>query len=252
MILTELIQKHKNAGNKLFLLDYDGTLVNFASIPGNAKPTEYLLEVLRKLIAKAHTKVIIITGRGYEDIEKLLGDLPIDIVADHGAMIRQNMQWATLFSEEQEWGKEISAILKKALLECAKSTSEEKTFSMTWHYRNSENIAGFLYSRVLIKELEKKIAPYNLRIIDGNKVIEIMSTSINKGNAVEYYLKQKEPFDFIFCVGDDKTDEDMFKVLINNTNAHTFKVGSEKSLAKYNLENVEQVISLIEQLIICE
>src|SRR3972149_7047172 len=93
MITEELIEKYKNATNKLVLLDYDGTLVSFAPIPEQATPSVRLLNALYKLVKKPTTKVVIITGREYRSIDKLIGHLPIDIIAEHGAMIKENRIW---------------------------------------------------------------------------------------------------------------------------------------------------------------
>lgn len=252
MTPAELIEKYKSAKNKLILLDYDGTLVNFTAVPENAKPPAHLLEVLTTLSTRPHTKVIIITGRGHKDIDKFVGTLPIEIIAEHGAMIKQNSKWDILASGALQWKDTILPVLQKAVLDCPNTFIEEKIYSLVWHYRNTEEINGFLHSRTLIKELEKVLHFHDLKITDGNKVIEVISKYINKGNSVEYYLLQQNRFDFVLCIGDDKTDEDMFKVLLNNTNSYTFKVGTGTTFAKNKLDNVEDVISLLEQLVVCE
>ena len=87
---AELVEKFKKASNKMIFLDYDGTLVNYELIPINAKLSEQINEILIKLIDKPNVKVVIISGRGYRDIDKLLVHLPIDIVAEHGAMRKEN------------------------------------------------------------------------------------------------------------------------------------------------------------------
>ena len=58
-------------------------------IPDNARLPEHLIDILKKLIDNPQTKVFIITGRGYQDIDKLLDHLPINIIAEHGAMIKE-------------------------------------------------------------------------------------------------------------------------------------------------------------------
>jgi trehalose-6-phosphatase len=44
----ELIEKFNKAHNKLVLLDYDGTLVNYELIPRNAILSEHLGDILIK------------------------------------------------------------------------------------------------------------------------------------------------------------------------------------------------------------
>lgn len=88
----DLTIKYKSAGRKLLLLDYDGTLVEFNPVSEKAIPTENLSNILLKLINQSQTKVIVISGRGCQGIGKLLGHLPIDIIAEHGAFITQEEQ----------------------------------------------------------------------------------------------------------------------------------------------------------------
>jgi trehalose 6-phosphate synthase/phosphatase len=63
------------------------------------------------------------------------------------------------------------------------------------------------------------------------------------------YLFNKKNYDFILSIGDGKTDEDMFNVLLNNNNAFTIKIGKGNTLAKSKLPDIEQVIKLLEKLL---
>lgn len=249
-MITEITKKYKDASSILILLDYDGTLVNFAHLPNLATPGHQLLKTLYLLTREPFIRVIIITGRDYRTIDNWVGHLPIEIIAEHGAMIKENNQWRENSSDYCLWKKEIFLLLHDITSKCAGSFIEEKTFSLTWHYRNAEPEAGNAYSKELIGDLKKYIHTYNLKILDGNKVVEIMNKEIGKGKAVKNLLEQNN-FDYILAIGDDKTDEDMFEFLLHNTNADTVKVGNGNTHAKYKLDNVNEVISLLEQLSQC-
>ena len=54
---------------------------------------EHLNDIIKKLIEKPQTKVFIISGRGHRDIDKLLDHLPINIIAEHGAMMKSGGLW---------------------------------------------------------------------------------------------------------------------------------------------------------------
>ncbi|RYG48880.1 MAG: bifunctional alpha,alpha-trehalose-phosphate synthase (UDP-forming)/trehalose-phosphatase [Chitinophagaceae bacterium] len=73
---------------RLILLDYDGTLVNFAPLPHLSAPTGSLIDVLRKLSEDPANSVYIISGRNREALEEWLGDLNINLVAEHGALTK--------------------------------------------------------------------------------------------------------------------------------------------------------------------
>ena len=54
------------ANKRLFLLDYDGTLIPCSSI--NSRPTAEVLAVLRALVADPRNVVYIISGRGRSEL----------------------------------------------------------------------------------------------------------------------------------------------------------------------------------------
>ena len=85
----------------------------------------------------------------------------------------------------------------------------------------------------------------DLSILKGNKVIEIKSSSVNKGRAISRIL-MCEDYDFVAVIGDDWTDEYMFEEAPDL--AYTIKVGSTKTKAKYTLKDPQQVRQLLQQL----
>jgi len=243
--LSELTEKFKKAANKLILLDYDGTLVDFKAAPEEARPGKELLNILIKLISKPGTKVVIISGRGYQDIDKLIGQLPVDIIAEHGAMIKSNGEWKKQTKGSGSWMKQVLPIVREVSQDCPGSMVEGKLFSVSWHYRNAEN--GYIHSRKLISLLGNIIHSCKLKLLDGNHVVEVMSEEIGKGRAVKHLLEQNK-FDYILSAGDDKTDEEMFEVLRSDPSAFTIKVGYGGSCAKYRFEKVDNVIELLKEL----
>jgi len=79
----------------------------------------------------------------------------------------------------------------------------------------------------------------------GNKIVEVRQSGINKGSFIKKIIAAGE-YDYIFAVGDDRTDEDMFRELINKSNTYTIKVGPDASYAQYNLYTPQMVVSLLE------
>jgi trehalose-6-phosphatase len=49
-------------------------------------------------------------------------------------------------------------------------------------------------------------------------------------------------------IGDDATDEEMFEFLFHNTNAFTVKVGTGNTYAKYKIDGIRDVVSLLKHL----
>ena len=246
-IQAELTKKFRKATNKLLLLDYDGTLVNYAMIPGNAVPTEYLENVLLKLIEIPHTKTIIISGRGQQEIDKLLGHLPINIIAEHGALVKEKGSWEKQINDNCLWKNEVMPVLDEITLRCPESYIEEKCFSLAWHYRNSETLLGYAHSRELLRLTEKFTSSHNLKVLDGNKVVEIMTREVGKGSAVKKLIEH-DVYDFILAIGDDATDEEIFELFLYESNSYTIKVGNGNTSARYKFESVGDVVLFLKHL----
>lgn len=61
------------------------------------------------------------------------------------------------------------------------------------------------------------------------------------------YFASKEDFDFILAIGDDMTDEDLFRALLQT--AYSIKVEIAPSHARFNLSNYREVWKLLEEII---
>ena len=61
-----------------------------------------------------------------------------------------------------------------------------------------------------------------------------------------YWLSLHE-YDFVLAIGDDWTDEDLFRVLPES--AYTIKVGMSQSHAHYNLHDHREVMKLLGRLL---
>lgn len=247
MVPDEVIDRIKKATRRLLLLDYDGTLVDFAVHPGDAVPSDQLLDVIEKLSSTRCTRVVIVTGRKHEDIEKFVGHMPVTIIAEHGAIRKMNGEWVYQLNAGTSWKSGIMPAFEDAVRECSGSFIEEKKFSLVWHYRNSEYIAGRNCATKLIDRIGNTVKEYKLRVLDGNMAVEVITGETGKAHAVQQ-LTDVNCYDCVLCIGDDKTDEDMFEYLAGFDNAVTIKVGNGMTSAAYQVDDVNNVISILKQL----
>ncbi len=246
--MKDIIAKYKKSRKRLLLLDYDGTLVPFSSIPTNAVPSDDLLCILKKLDNNKTTRVIIISGRTSKDLDKLFVNLPITLIAEHGAMIKSVDGWHNAIDESFIWKKCVIPVLEEITRGCSGSYIEDKLFSLNWDYRASNPESGTEKSSEIINKLEEGLLQwYNLKIHVGSKNVEILPERIGKGYAVMDIIN-RDRYDFILSIGDEATDEEMFEVLKDNPDAYTIRVGEGKTFAKYKLKGVAEVVLLLKNL----
>ena len=245
---TALLDDYRTAEKRLLLLDYDGTLASFQKSPELAVPTQQMVALLKNLGEAEESDVYLISGRNSDWLEKYFGDLPLHLVAEHGAKYKpKGEEWLTDASAEDEWKDEIRLLMEGYVKRCAHSFIEEKEFSLVWHYRNANVEQGYLRAFELGAELNEHTATSNLQVMMGNRIVEVRMRGLSKGSFTEKLVRQ-DNYDFIFAAGDDRTDEDMFRVLGSLNQAYTIKVGDNASLAKYNLLNSKMLVSLLENM----
>jgi len=162
-------------------------------------------------------------------------------------MKKEDGKWKRQLEDNFQWKKTIIPILNQITMLCPESYVEEKLFSLTWHYRNADPVLGLKYSRELIALLKKSVNPYNLKILDGNKVVEVLTNETGKGIAVKKLYNQNN-FDFVLSIGDDVTDEEMFEFFLHHPETFTVKVGKGVTNARYKFNTTTEVISLLKQL----
>ena len=243
-----VIRRHyHNAGNRCLLLDYDGTLVPFSRLPSEAAPDNGLKETLLRLSADPKNHVVVISGRDLGSLDRWLGMMPLTLVAEHGASYKmRGGNWQQLASVSDLWKDEIRRIMQLFVLRCAGSFIEEKTNTLAWHYRNTQTGLGFSRSRELLNTLSQLIQNTTLQVIDGNKVVEVRIGGFDKGATALKIINESDP-DFILCMGDDTTDEDMFKALAGE--AYTIRVNNGPTSAQYTILSQQQVLPLLNLLI---
>jgi trehalose 6-phosphate synthase/phosphatase len=243
----EIVQKYKLAKKRFILLDYDGTLSPLQKTPAMAAPNSELLKLLAELTKDSRNEVVIISGRDAQTLDNWLGHLPLSLVAEHGAAVKHRGEdWKEQATMSAEWKDKIRPLMQMYVKRCAGSFCEEKKSTLAWHYRNTHPDLGFSRSRELRNNLLQLTANTPLQIIDGNKVLEVRMIGVDKGATAMNMLKQIEP-DFVFCIGDDTTDEDMFKALQGK--GYTIKVGRGNTAAEYTIVSQGDVVPFLRRLV---
>lgn len=243
--LTYIRQAYQSSVHRLIILDYDGTLVGFTSDPQDSIPTPELNNLLTALVSDGKNTIVICSGRDHETLEKWFGHLPLGLAAEHGAFLKENGVWHEKIHREI-WNEEIIRLLRQFIDKTPGAMLEIKRTSLVWHYRNVNSWLGFVREQQLTEALKQPCQQLGLQIMRGNKIVEIKPPECTKGGVIRMLLEHGQ-YDFLMAIGDDVTDEDMFRAM--PPEAFTIKIGNISGYARYNLYTQSQTLPFLQKLI---
>ncbi len=240
-----IVRRFRASRNSIILLDYDGTLVPFRGNPGDAKPDDEIKKPLRALSSNPRVKLVIVSGRDRKTLSKWLGGVSNAIVAEHGAWIKDGAKWERAVSGADDWKRDILSVFEIFTDRTPGSFVERKNHSLAWHYRKVEPSLAAVRLGELNEALSGMVQNLGVKVMRGNKVVEVRNFSINKGSSIRRWFSDGK-WGFALAVGDDVTDEDMFSEL--PPDAYSIKIGAGPSKAKFYAPSVEHSRDLIRKL----
>jgi trehalose 6-phosphate synthase/phosphatase len=241
---NKITDDYSKAQNRLFLLDYDGTLMPFNENPEKVEPDHDLVKTLTSLFSKQNNQLVIISGRDRKTLERWVDKFTDGLVAEHGVWIKDE-EWKTIENLSDKWKEDMRRILEIYVDRTPGSFIEEKDYSLVWHFRKADPALAMVRVGELKEILLHITGSLNVGVLEGNKVIEIKNTEVSKGRAAMYWLS-KEKWDFILSIGDDSTDEDIFEALPDW--AYSIKVGLGPSKARFTIPSFIEVRELLKEL----
>ena len=238
-IEADICKSFKKAKKRIIFLDYDGTLVGFKNKPELARPDEELLGIMDKIVENPKNEIVLISGRDKETFDSWFMGKKYTLITEHGVWMKNNNKDWELFEQiNSDWKKIIKPGMQLYVDRTPGSFIEEKDYSLVWHFRKTDPELGARRAIELKDELTSFTANHNLEILEGNKVIEIKNSGVNKGRAAMKRIGNTN-YEFIIGIGDDWTDEYLFEHL--NDKGYTVKVGIGNTKAGYSLESYEDV-----------
>ena len=199
----------------LLLLDFDGTLAPLEDAPHLARLSARTKTRIKRLKERCGVDVAIVSGRSIANIRRRVGLRSVYYAGNHGLEIE---------GPGLSFTHPVAAALKPALTDLAAAVRrdirvlpgvfvENKGMTLSIHYRR-------LAAR-RVKELEGVVRTLRVRTRGlpfkwrtGHKVWELVpAVEWDKGCAALYLIRQLgRPFPL--ALGDDRTDEDMFRALL--------------------------------------
>jgi len=224
--LRSEIEARRRGRPLLFLLDYDGTLVEIAPRPELAQPTPELLDLLVRMVAQRDQKVVVVSGRPLRDLQELLPVPGLNFLGSHGGEVYISgrlhpMQIRTADVEELcRWRNRLG----KSLQPFRGWWIEDKPFGFALHYRQVSAEHADKFFSILERWQEQLRQQGGFQVLAGKKVLEILPHGVSKGLAIqEISLLPRFLGFFPIYLGDDITDESAFHTLQGQ--GLTIKVG---------------------------
>lgn len=242
---TEALSARLAAAPKLLVtLDFDGTLAALAETPGKARLEPEFISALKTLAAACGVYVFILSGRELAGLRRLVGLRGLYYGGNHGIEVKgPGFSWR---DERAVRAKRLVAGIVSDLQERFPPGTgvlvENKLFSASVHYRSLKSA----YRRGFFSRLKALMAvpDKSLHWRTGHKVFELLPRgAAHKGDAVRL-LASHLGIPLGVAVGDDLTDEDMFKALAGS--GVTVRVGRKAgSKAGYFLQEQAEVLRLL-------
>jgi trehalose 6-phosphate phosphatase len=204
-------------------LDFDGTLVEIAAQPDGVTVATELPDLLTRLQAALGGALALVSGRGLDDIDRLLGEPGIAAAGQHGLERRNAGGQRTTATIDRTALDEITRSLQTFVDSHPGTRLEPKGMTVALHFRNAPDAEKD--ARAATAALMERHGDA-FHVQEGKMVLEVKPKGSTKGTVVEQFLAEP-PFAGrtpVF-IGDDVTDEDGFRV-VNRHGGLSIQVGA--------------------------
>lgn len=228
----------------LCVFDFDGTLAPIVPVPDRAilpAPVLARLQSLQRVV-----RIAILTGRALTDITPRLNFAPDFLVGNHGLEgLPQTGQQISQFQQLcRSWKNELQQAMCSGLLADPGVMVEDKQISLSVHYRHAKRHEPVATA---LRALFARMTPAP-RVIGGKYVFNLLPAAAgDKGTAFERLMRDSGAPSAIY-VGDDATDEDVFR--LQRPDLLSIKIGrSQDSSAEFFLTRHVDIVRLLDDLI---
>lgn len=249
---THLLKKIELAPRCFIFLDYEGSLIPASTRLEKEPPNAACIQLFKALGASSRIVLTLITHRSKDFCTNHLAMFPMHIIAEHGAFIqiKNENHWEAPYGLDEFYliEPEIIRLLERYTQHVPGSYIERKQFSVTWHYHRADSIFGSAQARDLSAAIAQLLENTLFGIYHHNKILEIRPLVANKAYAAEKILHhgQCRSEDLLITIGDDETDEDLYKLHPHQNIA--IHVGAPNLLAQYHLRSPSETQRLLHTL----
>ena len=192
------------AASTALLLDFDGTLVEFAPTPDAVRADASLRSLLERLQARFGGAVAILSGRPIDALDALLAPLRLPVAGLHGLERRSADGQRHAAPACGPWLAAAQRMLQECAQACPGLLLETKTHGLALHWRRAPQHATA--ARAAVAAVHARLQPRPL-LIEGHAVLELREAGPDKGAALDAFMAEppfagRRPL----YVGDDVND----------------------------------------------
>ncbi|CAO2819634.1 unnamed protein product [Amaranthus hypochondriacus] len=258
-----IVSAFKRTKNRAILLDCDGTMMMQSSVSTN--PDSEAVKILNSLCRDPKNVVFLASGKDRRKLTEWFSSCEnLGIAAEHGYFVRYNNDTEWEISKPLsnfDWKHVAEPVMQLYAETTDGSFIETKESALVWNYRHADRDFGSCQAKELLDHLESVLANEPVSVKSGQYIVEVKPQGINKGLVAERLLatmQQKGMLpDFVLCIGDDRSDEDMFEVIASARTTPSLSpvaeifactVGQKPSKAKYYVEDTGEILRMLEGL----
>ncbi|EEE69651.1 hypothetical protein OsJ_29265 [Oryza sativa Japonica Group] len=263
LAVEHLVSAYRRTTTRIILLDYDGTLMPQTSF--GKSPSSKTIDMLNSLSRDQNNMVFLVSTKKRSTLEEWFSSCDnLGLAAEHGYFLRlkRDAEWETCVPVTDRSWKQIAEPVMKTYTETTDgSTIEDKETAIVWSYEDADPDFGSCQAKELHDHLESVLANEPVTVKAGLNHVEVKPQGVSKGLVAKRLLsiirENSLLPDFVLCIGDDRSDEDMFEVITTaaqdnclSPDAEVFActVGRKPSKAKYYLDDLADIVRLIQGL----
>lgn len=256
--LSQIKKQLKYADRILLALDYDGTLTPIVLEPKQAILDKRIRNLLMNIAKKEKFTVAVISGRRLKNIKKLVAIDNIFYAGCHGFQIEgPGLRFVHPSSlKSNPYIQKIKSRLKYRLRKVNGIILEDKRIGLSLHYRKVKRSAISGIKRIFKDITSDYIRDKKIKVSSGKMVLEARPHVLwNKAMAVktierrnfDLSCRERKSGNYLtIYIGDDLTDEDVFRRMKDKDISIYVGKASYVSAAKYFLKNTLQVKRFLE------
>ncbi|AEO70645.1 4ab12f4a-13cb-43a8-8a5a-364357aaf0f8 [Thermothielavioides terrestris] len=227
--LQTLVQQYSRTERRLFILDFEGTLVNWGPvnkiIPSSPQRT---VDILNDLLLDERNTIYVMSGRRPEELDRLFQRVPnLGLIAENGCFLKDcdSADWIEMADAKQirTWKQSVKSIMTYYLERTPGAEIEDRRCSLIFHYKSAEDYGAALRqasdcaSHINDACEEQRV---HAMAMDGCVLVEPIDwTKMTAAQKIFADLrarmapddKNHSPVDFLMVVGDGREDEKVFK-----------------------------------------